>query len=97
MALLMQHRTSIKIRMVCNLSASPLSFHTFSSLAYGGYDYNSYYPSGGQGVSGSTGDNGSGQQEKNSPNDTNNYDHDNHYGKKQAIVSSPNYHTYPIM
>jgi RNA recognition motif-containing protein len=66
---------------------------------YGGgvYDYNSYYTSGGAGVSGSAVDNITGQQESNSPTDANNYDHDNRYGKaKTSIVSSPNYHTYPI-
>jgi len=63
----------------------------------GVYDYNSYYTSGGAGVSGSTADNGAGQQESNSSNDTNNYEHDNLYGKaKTSIVSNPNYHTYPI-
>jgi len=57
---------------------------------YGGgggvYDYNSYYASGGAGVSGSTVDNGTGQQESNSPNDTNNYEHDNHYGKAKTSI-----------
>jgi len=65
--------------------------------AGGVYDYNSYYTSGGTGISGSIVDNGTGQQESNSSNDTNNYEHDNIYGKaKTSIVTSPKYHTYPI-
>lgn len=41
-------------------------------------------------------DNGIGQQGANSPNDANNYDHDNQYGKSKAsIMPSPNY-AYPI-
>jgi hypothetical protein len=86
--------------MVCFLH-SFFKFFYFSntSIVYGGgvYDYNSYYTSGGAGVSGSAVDNITGQQESNSPTDANNYDHDNRYGKaKTSIVSSPNYHTYPI-
>ncbi|CAF3583735.1 unnamed protein product [Rotaria sp. Silwood1] len=63
----------------------------------GAYDYNSYYTSGGMNINSSIVDNGTGQQGGNSPNDANNYDHDNHYGKnKTSIVSSPTYHAYPI-
>jgi squid-like protein len=69
------------------------------SAAYGGaaHDYNSYYASMATGANGSIVDNGAGQQAGNSPNEANNYDHDKHYGKaKPSIVSSPNYHTYPL-
>ncbi|CAF1100262.1 unnamed protein product [Rotaria sordida] len=63
----------------------------------GAYDYNSYYTSGGMNVNSSIVDNGTGQQEGNSPNDANNYDHDNRYGKsKTSAVSSPTYRAYPI-
>jgi len=75
-----------------NVYADPNVYGGGSGGGGGIYDYNSYYTSGGAVM-----DNGTGQQEKNSPNDTNNYDHDNHYGKsKTSMVTSPNYQTYPI-
>ncbi|CAF0778839.1 unnamed protein product [Adineta steineri] len=65
--------------------------------AGGAYDYNYYTSGGAGGVGGSIVDNGAGQQESNSPNDTNNYDHDTHFGKaKTSIIASPTYHQYPI-
>ncbi|CAF1675513.1 unnamed protein product [Adineta ricciae] len=70
---------------------------------YGGgggnvYDYNSYYTSGGAGGNGAIVDNGTGQQENSSPNEKNNYEHDTPYGKtKASIITSPNYHQYPII
>jgi hypothetical protein len=47
------------------------------------------------GMSGTMGDNGTGQQSGNSPGNQADYEHDNHYGKaKTSIVSSPTYHPY---
>ncbi|CAF1527666.1 unnamed protein product [Rotaria magnacalcarata] len=64
----------------------------------GAYEYNPYYTSGCVNANNVIVDNGTGQQGDNSPNDPNNYDHDNHYGKtKASIVSNSNYHAYPII
>jgi hypothetical protein len=100
--LLIQHRMSMQTPMVCYLNfAIVISYFLFISRTVygsgGAYDYNSYYTSGGAGVSGSIVDNATGQQGNKSPNDTNNYDRDNHYGKaKTSIIPSPTYHTYSI-
>ncbi|CAF2357083.1 unnamed protein product [Rotaria sp. Silwood2] len=60
-----------------------------------GYDYASYYPPMSTAMSGTMGDNGTGQQSGNSPGNQNDYEHDNHCGKaKTSIVSSPTYHPY---
>lgn len=75
----------------------PSNVYTDSNVYGGAYDYNSYYTSANMNVCGSTIENGTGQQENHSPNDTNNNYHDNQYGiAKTSIVSNPNYHAYPI-
>jgi len=100
--LLIQHPMSMQTPMVCYLNfaidIAYFLFHIRTVYGSGGaYDYNSYYASGGAGVSGSIVDNATGQQGNKSPNDTNNYDRDNHYGKaKTSIIPSPTYPTYSI-
>ena len=60
-------------------------------LAYGGYDYASYYPPMNTNMS----DNGTRQPSDNSPGNPTDYEHDNHYSKaKTSIVPSPTYHPY---
>ncbi|CAF0792903.1 unnamed protein product [Rotaria sp. Silwood1] len=76
-------------------AAQPTGVYADPNTYGTGYDYASYYPPMNTAMSGTMGDNGTGQQSGNSPGNQNDYEHDNHYGKaKTSIVSSPTYHPY---
>jgi len=76
-------------------TSQPASVYSDPNAYGGGYDYANYYPPMNTGMSGTMGDNGTGQQSGNSPGNQTDYEHDNHYGKaKTSIVSSPTYHPY---